>query len=43
MSDPSFPSGGIKESGFGKECYKDGLIEIANRKTIIIGKSEDIK
>ncbi len=29
------PSGGIKMSGFGRECYKDGLMEIAYRKSII--------
>jgi acyl-CoA reductase-like NAD-dependent aldehyde dehydrogenase len=30
-----FPSGGIKGSGFGRECYSDGLIEMSNRKAII--------
>lgn len=29
------PSGGIKLSGFGRECYKDGLMEIAYRKSVI--------
>lgn len=29
------PSGGIKQSGFGRECYKDGLMEIAYRKSIV--------
>ena len=30
-----YPSGGIKGSGFGRECYSDGLLEMGNRKTII--------
>lgn len=29
------PSGGVKMSGFGRECYRDGLMEIAYRKSII--------
>jgi len=29
------PSGGIKMSGFGRECYRDGMLEIAYRKSII--------
>lgn len=29
------PSGGIKLSGFGRECYRDGLLEIAYRKSIV--------
>ena len=29
------PSGGIKMSGFGRECYKDGLMEIAYRKSVV--------
>ena len=29
------PSGGIKDSGYGRECYSDGLIGMGNRKTII--------
>ena len=28
------PSGGIKMSGYGKECYRDGLWEIGYRKSI---------
>ena len=30
-----FPNGGIKGSGYGRECYKDGLLDTANRKTIV--------
>jgi succinate-semialdehyde dehydrogenase/glutarate-semialdehyde dehydrogenase len=36
-SDPSIPNGGVKDSGYGRECYKDGLLEIINRKGIVIG------
>lgn len=28
------PSGGIKMSGYGKECFKDGIWEIGFRKAI---------
>ena len=34
-----YPSGGIKDSGYGKECYRDGLIEMGNRKAIIRDES----
>lgn len=37
-SDPAIPGGGVKDSGFGRECYKDGLFETVNRKAIVIGK-----
>ena len=30
-----FPTGGIKGSGYGRESYTDGLLEMANRKTVI--------
>jgi succinate-semialdehyde dehydrogenase/glutarate-semialdehyde dehydrogenase len=35
LSYSDLPSGGVKKSGFGRECYKDGLLEIAYRKSII--------
>lgn len=38
VSDPAIPCGGVKDSGFGRECYKDGLHETLNKKAIIFGK-----
>lgn len=35
MTYSELPSGGIKNSGYGRECYVDGLLEIANRKCIV--------
>lgn len=37
-SDPAIPGGGVKDSGYGRECYKDGIHETINRKAIIFGK-----
>jgi succinate-semialdehyde dehydrogenase/glutarate-semialdehyde dehydrogenase len=37
-SDPAIPGGGVKDSGFGRECYRDGIFETVNRKAVLIGK-----
>lgn len=39
-SDPAIPGGGVKDSGYGRECYKDGLHETLNRKAIIFGEGK---
>lgn len=39
-SGSEYPGGGIKGSGYGRECYSDGLLGIANRKTIIRRKAD---
>ena len=36
-----YPGGGIKGSGYGRESYSDGLLDMANRKTIIQRKREE--
>ena len=40
VSSSEYPGGGIKASGYGRECYSDGLFETANRKTIISRKPQ---
>ena len=37
-SDPAVPGGGVKDSGYGRECYRDGLHESINRKGVVVGK-----
>ena len=38
VTDPSIPGGPTKDSGYGRECYKDGMHETVNRKAITIAK-----
>ena len=36
-SDTAIPGGGVKDSGYGRECFSDGVHETLNRKAIIVG------
>lgn len=40
QSQSDVPSGGTKDSGYGRECFSDGLVDLSNRKSIIIQKHE---
>ena len=40
VSDSAIPNGGVKDSGYGRECYIDGMLETCNRKSIVIGNSK---
>ena len=35
QSQHDVPSGGCKESGYGRECFIDGLIDLSNSKSVV--------
>lgn len=38
QSQSDVPSGGTKDSGYGRECWTDGLHDLSNKKSIVIEK-----
>ena len=41
-SGSEYPGGGIKGSGYGRECYKDGVVDVSNRKTVVARKPKNV-